>query len=270
MVLVPGRGLVEGDVGVVAVRGVDEAGEGLLEGGVERRARDPGPVGREGGLGVAEQGGPDAGGVAFFLAWGRGEQEVDAGRVLPAGALVEEGLGEGVGREGARGDVEGLRVVAGEEADPARGVDPPRAEADGGWGGLEGGRGQAVGQEGGERGTVAWVVGKARCGVVHGEEGLARVVTVGVRHEHDARELRREADLAEPGQDLVEARVVGRGDEAALWLVGGDSGVGLVVEGGCGPDPEPGQAGRAGVGGEELELERGPRPGGRVYQEWEG
>ncbi len=252
VVLVPRRGLMEGDVGVVAVRGVDEAGEGLLEGGVERRARDPGPVGREGGLGVVEQGGPDAGGVAWVLA--RGEEEVDGGRVLPAGALVEEGLGEGVGREGARRDVEGLRVVAGEEADAARGVDPPGAQAERGGQGLEGGRGQAVGQEGGERG-VAWMVEwKARV-VVHGEEGLARVV-VGARHEHDARELRREADLAEPGQDLVEARVVGRGGEGAV------AGVGLVVEGGCGPDPEPGQAGRAGVGGEELELERRPGPGG--------
>jgi hypothetical protein len=95
------------------------------------------------------------------------EEEVDAGRVLPAGALVEEGLGEGVGREGAlrhaRGEddaVEGLRVVAGEEADASRRVDPPRAQADRGGQGLEGGRGQAVGQEGGECGA-AWVVGRA-------------------------------------------------------------------------------------------------------------
>ncbi len=38
MVLVPWRGLVELDLRMVAGRGVDEAREGLLEGGVEREA----------------------------------------------------------------------------------------------------------------------------------------------------------------------------------------------------------------------------------------
>jgi hypothetical protein len=78
---------------------------------------------------------------------------------------------------------------------------------------------------------------------------------VGVdREEHDVGQLRRQADLPQAGHDVLEAGVVVGGVLA-------DFEVGLVGQGG-GLEPEPGEAGRAGVGWEELELQRGQAPAG--------
>jgi hypothetical protein len=75
------------------------------------------------------------------------------------------------------------------------------------------------------------------------------------REEHDVGQLRRQADLPQAGHDVLEAGVVVGGGVLA------DFEVGLVGQGG-GLEPEPGEAGRAGVGGEELELQRGQAPAG--------
>lgn len=131
MVLVPGRRLVEGDRSVVAGRCLNEAGDGLLEGvvkGVLGNPRDPSLVRGEGGLGVVQEAGPD--GVGRERA--RVLENVEAGRVLATGALLEQHLGEGVGHE--RGQVQGGRilwVLARVEADPGRQVQLPRTDVDG-------------------------------------------------------------------------------------------------------------------------------------------
>lgn len=148
MVLVPGRGLVERDVRVVACRRVDEAGEGLLQGVVEAGpAWEADPVLGEGGLGVVQEAGP------YGVRRGRAVDEVDAGRIRSPGALVEEELGQSVGRERGLGVEQArgvLGVVAREEADAARPVEPPRAECDGLLGRPEGRGREAGGSEGGE------------------------------------------------------------------------------------------------------------------------
>lgn len=258
VVLVPGRGLVEGDLRVVgACRGVDEGREGLLERVVEEAGGaglgQADPVGRERGLGVVEEAGADGVGRGLLLG---GEEKVDPGRVGPLRALVEEDLGQGVGREGLV-EQKGACAVPRGEADASRPVDPPRAEGDGLGQGPDCGRRKAGGLEGGEEGARG-----GRCRVVeHGLEAGGRVRVV-VVHD-DARELPREADLAHAADDLVEARV-GRGRQAGGV---GALVVGLVVEARRGLEPEP-AVGSGSAAGEELELERGPGPAGGVYQAW--
>lgn len=131
MVLVPRRRLVQSDRSVVAGRCLNEAGDGLLEGvveGVLGDPRDPSLVRGEGGLGVVQEAGPD--GVGRERA--RILENVEAGRVLATGALLEQHLGEGVGHE--RGQVQGgwvLWVLARVETDPGRQVELPRTDMDG-------------------------------------------------------------------------------------------------------------------------------------------
>jgi hypothetical protein len=96
VVVLPRGRLVEGDARVVlGLRGDDEAGDGLLEGGVEGLV----VVGHEGGLRVVEEGGA-RGEVELGRRGMLGGQEVDARRRGPLGALLEEDLGERVRREG--------------------------------------------------------------------------------------------------------------------------------------------------------------------------
>ena len=124
----------------------------------------------EAGLRVVEQAGPDVldGGCVVL-------QDVDPGGRGPLGALVEEDLGERVGREAGRVDAGGRAggVLARVEADARRRLDLPGADVDGlaqrglDWcwqaGGLE------VGQ------ALAGLV-CAGCGV-HGGEDRGRVET---------------------------------------------------------------------------------------------
>ena len=123
------------DLGVVALGGVDEAGEGLLEGRVLLLAL---AVGGERGLAVVQEALAD--GVGGDVVAG---EQVDGGGRGPAGALVQQHLGEQVGREGGRVDRVG-RVLAREEAGPARRLEPPRAEVEGLAEGRERGRRQAI------------------------------------------------------------------------------------------------------------------------------
>jgi hypothetical protein len=96
--------------------------------------------------------------------------------------------------------------------------------------------------------------------------GEARLVGAGLgREEHDVRELRGEADLAQAPNDVVQAGRRGLG-----WVAraGRAQAVGHEDEV-CGPDPEPGQSRGAGAGREELVLQRGQRPAGiRERQGW--
>ena len=257
MVLVPRAALVELDGGVVASGRVDQAGDGLLEGVVER-----GPVGRllealavrgEAGLGVVEQAGPDvldSGGVVL--------EDVDPGGGGPLGALVEEDLGEGVGREAGRVDAGGRAggVLAGVEADARRGLDLPGADVDG-----LAERGLGGGRQAGELEVGQDLAGQARTGRltggVHGRQDVGRVeagghtvlrefellssarpaglVGQGVgRVEHDVGEFGGQADLPQAHDDFVQAGVDVRGRVEA----GGGAGVGLVLQG-CWLEPEP-------------------------------
>ena len=115
-----------------------------------------------------------------------------------------------------------------------------------------GGGGQAVGVElgqepGGQHGGEGGGLGLAH----DGEDGRAVEAEVTVllgeagegREEHDLGELLGQADLAQPGQDLVEPAglLVGVG---LLGVRPGRLGVGPVLER-RGPEPEPGLAGRA-------------------------
>ena len=266
---------MEHDVRVVAGGRADQAGEGLLEGGVEGLAvRASGDVRSEAGLGVVEQGGPDARRRDVVVG-----DEVDAGRAGPARAFLEEDLGERVGREG--GEVEGGRVgrvLRRVEADAGRQIQPPRAEVEGPGVRGEDRLGHGVELELGQEGAGLPEGGAEGRQVVHAREdgkrvmaggpavvrkvlrgGDAVLVGVGVdREEHDVGQLRRQADLPQPGHDVLEAGVV---VVVVCKGLGGlaDCEVGLVGQG-RGLEPEPGEAGRAGVGREELELQRGQAP----------
>lgn len=217
-------------------------------------------------------------------------QEVDGGRRGPLGALVQEELGQGVGREGGGIRDEELlllahdRVFACVHEDPGRGLDLPGAEVDGLAVG-DGGRGRETGlvKLGQELGGVIQAEVRGRdvmsWGDGHGVEDGRRVVAEVVegfrevergrevqgvghgvgREEHDVGQLRGEADLADAGDDLVEpgGGLAGRFRRARgvlLVMV-----VRLVLER-LRLDPEPRDARRAGGGREELELERGQGP----------
>ncbi len=267
MVLLPRRGLGELDLRVVAGRGVDEARDRLLERGVLGLSRaDALAVGREGGLGVVEQALARRVGGDVVLG-----HQVDGGGRGPLGALLEQDLGEGVGREVGRVDGPD-RVVAGEEAGAGRGLEAPGAEVDGlaqvddrgrreavldelgeeGRGLGEGGRRHVHGQEDGPWvvAQVPAVVGEVQRGGEAADEGEGVA-----REEHGVRELRGQADLAQAREDLVEAHVGRR----ALGGLGPGLGVGVVLEP-RGPEPEPDLAREVGGGGQELVLEGGQAP----------
>lgn len=94
-------------------------------------------------------------------------------------------------------------------------------------------------------------------GEVHGGCEVGDGVGEGLcGEEHDVGELGREADLADPGDDLVEPG--GRGLDGGGGIEGSGGGwgeIGLVLEL-LRLDPEPREAGRAGRRREELESER--------------
>lgn len=154
MVLVPGRGLVERDEGVVARRRVDEAGEGLLEGVVLRGGlgeREALAVGGEGGLGVVEEARPDGVGRVVVVDVLRLVEQVDAGWRGSLGAVLEEDLGERVGQVGREVQGPGVeRVFARVEAHAGRGLEAPGAEVQRVAQGGEGRGREAAGLEGGE------------------------------------------------------------------------------------------------------------------------
>ena len=268
MVLLPRRGLVELDLRVVAGRGVDEAHESLLQRGVERETgADALLVGREGGLGVVQEGLADRVGRDVV------GDEVDAGGHGPLGPLVQKDLGERVGREVARVDGGGvLRVLAHEEAGARRGLEAPGTEVDGLFEDGDLRLGQAGLRELSEERYSLRRGGREVCHVgentwrISADGGVGEVelgaegglVCEGVGREEDGMgELRREANLPQAREDLVEARGVVRGGLGVC--------VGVVLER-AGLEPEPGPARGTGRGWEELELERGQAPAGRKEQ----
>jgi hypothetical protein len=140
---------------------------------------------------------------------------VDARRRGPLGALLEEDLGERVGREGLvwvgqeEGLLEVLRVVPREEAGAGRGFEPPRADGEGRGGGDDGRGREAVVEELGELlidGAGGFLDDLARR---HGrEDGVG--VAVGVLAQDGLSERWGQADLPEARDDLAEARGVDR------------------------------------------------------------
>lgn len=219
MVLVPRGGLlVELDVRVVEGRGVDQAGDGLLEGVVEDGLVDLGEgealvrVRDEGGLGVVQEAGPDGDGRDVVV----GDEEVDAGRRGPLRAVLEQDLGERVRRR-VGADV---LVCPREEAHAGRGLDPPGGEVEGLAERDEGGLGHAPGlevgeqagrlAEGGGRGLHVYAAA-ARLGWLDRGHAAASSSSGWLYRGHNAGELRGQADLPDARDDLVEARAAGGG-----------------------------------------------------------
>jgi len=227
VVLVPRGGLlVELDVRVVEGRGVDQAGDGLLEGVVEDGLVDLGEgealvrVRDEGGLGVVQEAGPDGDGRDDVVV---GDEEVDAGRRGPLRAVLEQDLGERVRRR-VGADV---LVCPREEAHAGRGLDPPGGEVEGLAERDEGGLGHAPGlevgeqagrlAEGGGRGLHVYAAAAASSGGWLGWLGwldsaaASRSSSGWLYRGHNARELRGQAYLPDARDDLVEARAAVRG-----------------------------------------------------------
>lgn len=241
-----GRLVEKGERAVLREGRADEAGDGLLQGGVER-GRDALvgaellTVGQEGGLGVVQEALAEHG-----LVRGRAGHDVDGRRGGPLGPVFEEGLGEQVrGREGLGVDL----GRAGVEAGPGRGLEPPRAEGDGERGLDEGGLGQAGGHEVRDEG-----VGLGRPGEGHeGQDVLGAGERAGVGVGEDAGEFRiGQGDLAQAGDDLVEP--VGGGWEGDVLDVTEGP------EGELGRDDPEARELRFFLEVEELELERGQAP----------
>lgn len=259
MVLVPGRRVIEGDFGVISGRWVGKNNRSLLQSvvqdgqvlldhhligrgkGIARippaaelgctllflEHANPLPVGREGGLDIVQEGLPDGLWRELLVV----TYEVDGGRRGPLGALVQEDLGEGVGREGGRVGEEELlllaygRVFPRVHEDAGRGLDLPGAEVDGLAVGDGGGRGETGLLEPGEElgGVVRAEVGRREVGRHGLEDGGLIVAELVVelrevergrevqgvgdgvgREEHDVGQLRGEADLADARDDLVQ------------------------------------------------------------------
>ena len=245
VVPLPRGGVVERGEGVVLREGrADQAGDGLLQGGVERgrdllAGRELFTVGEEGGLGVVQE----ARAEGRFVLDGC---DVDGRRGGPLGPVFQEGLGEQVrGREGLWIDPGGPGVEAG----PGRGFQPPRAEAEGFF--DEGGLGQAGVHEVRDEGRGFGCPREAH----EGQDVLGAGERAGVGVGEDAGEFRvGQGDLAQPGDDLAEP-VGSGGGLGFLWR---DVLVELEFKFGR-DDPEAREAGFF-LEMQELELERGQAP----------
>lgn len=264
VIALPRGGLVErGERVVLGFRGRDQAGDGLLQGGVERvlglvrgffGEGDGLPMHKQGRLGEVQEAVPEH---RLFVLFGL--DEVDGRRGGPFGPVFEEGLGEQVrGREGAGIDL----GRAGEEAGPGRGFQPPRAERDG-RGQIDGGGfGQAGCEEMGDEGLG--LLGRQGGVLEDGHEvqdafGGGQAGRVG----QDGGEFRiGQGDLAQPGDDLAQAVIiviiVGWGGAGVFWdiliwdeleLGGLESQARKLVGGGC-------------IVNKELEFQWGQAPAG--------